>query len=152
MKALELLPAIGKGRLSPEVHAVLTRIGAPGDFHGEHPRGYAEFRSLGICLVFEIEEDHEVFPDSWTTLSIMFIGTKEDGYDPFQGELPERLEFGEEESSVRARLGKPTEQGGGVYEELLGTVINPWIRYLRQGYELHCEFDPSVGLKRVSIQ
>lgn len=152
MKALELLPAIGKKRSSSEVKAALARLGEPGEFHGEHPRGYGEFRTRGICVVFDIEQGHEAMPSSWTTLSIMFFGTREDGYESFQGELPERLAFGEEESTVRSRIGIPTEHGGGEYEELLGRVIDPWIRYSRQGYHLHCEFDPATGLKRVTLQ
>jgi hypothetical protein len=73
-----------------------------------------------------------------------------EGYSAFKGELLSGVSPGWSEEAVVKKLGKPTASGGGKVDMLLG-YINRWIKYEKEVYALHLQFDQSNQLCRASL-
>ncbi|KAA5999778.1 MULTISPECIES: hypothetical protein [unclassified Pantoea] len=76
-----------------------------------------------------------------------------DGYEnyaPFQGKLLSGICSSWNEKSVLRILGEPSASGGGNSDMLLG-YINRWIKYEKESYALHLQFDQNDFLCRASL-
>ncbi|MDN4629759.1 hypothetical protein QZH36_04375 [Erwinia sp. BC051422] len=73
-----------------------------------------------------------------------------EGYACFQGELLSGICSGWNEKSIRHMLGEPSASGGGKSDMLMG-YLNRWIKYDKEGYALHLQFDQSDKLCRTSL-
>jgi len=73
-----------------------------------------------------------------------------DGYLAFKGQLLAGISSGWSEKAVVQVLGEPTARGGGKNDMLLG-YINRWVKYEKETYALHIQFDQSNQLCRASL-
>lgn len=73
-----------------------------------------------------------------------------EGHSAFKGTLLSGVSFGWSEEAVVQKLGTPTASGGGNVDILLG-YINRWIKYEKEVYALHLQFDQSNQLCRASL-
>ncbi|WP_241645606.1 hypothetical protein [Rosenbergiella metrosideri] len=81
---------------------------------------------------------------------IHFYFDEYEGYAPFQGKLLSEICSGWDEKSILKTLGKPSANGGGKSDMLLG-YLNRWVKYDKEGYALHLQFDQSDVLCRASL-
>lgn len=73
-----------------------------------------------------------------------------EGYSAFKGQLLSGVSSGWSEEAVVQVLGEPTADGGGKLDMLLG-YINRWVKYEKEAYALHLQFDQSNQLCRASV-
>jgi len=73
-----------------------------------------------------------------------------ENYGVFQGELLSGICLGWNEKFVLQVLGKPSDSGGGKVDMLLG-YLNRWIKYEKDSYALHLQFDQNDLLCRASL-
>lgn len=73
-----------------------------------------------------------------------------EGYSVFKGQLLSGVSACWGEATVVQVLGEPTASGGGKADMLLG-YINRWIKYEKEVYALHMQFDQSDQLCRASL-
>ncbi|MFE8049750.1 hypothetical protein [Brenneria goodwinii] len=73
-----------------------------------------------------------------------------EGYSIFKGQLLSGVSFGWSEEAVVQVLGEPTVGGGGKVDMLLG-YINRWVKYEKEAYALHMQFNQNNQLCRASL-
>ncbi|WP_312630132.1 hypothetical protein [Scandinavium sp.] len=76
-----------------------------------------------------------------------------DGYENygfFPGELLSGICLGWDEKSVMQILGQPDFSGAGKMDMLLG-YLNKWIKYKKEGYALHLQFNKNDALCRATL-
>ncbi|WP_232832644.1 hypothetical protein [Photorhabdus sp. CRCIA-P01] len=108
------------------------------DILGE--RIYYSFYNSGILLLLE----NNILDQ------ITFFIEPSEGFTGYIGELPEGIELKEKESKVIESIGEPTSSGGGKPDMLLG-YINRWIKYVRDNYVLHIEFNQNNFISKLSL-
>lgn len=81
---------------------------------------------------------------------IHFYFDRYEGYSAFKGTLLFGVSSGWSEEAVVQKLGTPTASGGGNVDILLG-YINRWIKYEKEVYALHLQFNRSNQLCRASL-
>lgn len=101
-------------------------------------RSYYSFFRSGILFLIENEKIDQ----------ISFYLKSEEGFSRYSGELP--VLPAQSKEDVIQQLGPPSASGGGKTDKLLG-YINSWIKYERDGYALHLQFDQNDKLSRVTI-
>ncbi|MDE9460197.1 hypothetical protein KKJ03_01975 [Xenorhabdus bovienii] len=101
---------------------------------------YYSFYQSGILLLLE----------SNILDQITFFIEPSEGFTGYIGELPEDIELKEKESEVIAAMGAPISSGGGKPDMLLG-YINRWIKYIRDNYVLHIEFNKNSFISKLSL-
>ncbi|CAM3590844.1 hypothetical protein RABR111495_01835 [Rahnella bruchi] len=99
-------------------------------------RNYYSFFQAGVLVLLENE----------TVNQISFYIQPDEGFSAYKGALP----FKGLESEIIQLLGEPSASGGGKMDMLLG-YINRWIKYEKEGYALHLQFDQNGKLCRASL-
>ena len=102
---------------------------------------YDKYLDLGIAFMFE--EPHEVLECIY-----LYAGGVQ-GYEEYNGNLPNSLRFADTRQDVLQRLGQPNESGGNEYVDLLNKVIPPWDNYDMEGYILNITYGRSE--ERISM-
>lgn len=101
-------------------------------------REYYSFLHSGV--VFLLEEG--------VVEQIVFYVKQDEGFSEYRGELPVSIQ-----SSVCEAvqvLGNPSASGGGKIDALMG-YIDHWIKYEKEGYILHLQFNQKGILSRVTL-
>lgn len=101
-------------------------------------RIYYSFFQSGILFLLEKEKVSQ----------ICFFITPSEGFSTYIGELP--ISGGATENDIITALGEPSSTGGGKSDMLLG-YIERWIKYDKDDYALHIEFNQSALLSKVSL-
>lgn len=99
-------------------------------------RNYYSFFQTGVLLLLENE----------TVNQISFYIQPDERFSAYKGALP----FKGLESENIQLLGEPSASGGGKMDMLLG-YINRWIKYEKEGYALHLQFDKNGKSCRASL-
>lgn len=81
---------------------------------------------------------------------IHFYFDRHEGYSVFKGTLLFGVSSCWSEEAVVQKLGTPTASGGGNVDILFG-YINRWIKYEKEVYALHLQFNRSNQLCRASL-
>jgi hypothetical protein len=83
--------------------------------------------------------------------TVFFYSIGSNDYRQFVGVLPEGIDFGDSQSSVRQRLGQPSANGGGKVIQFFGKAPK-WDRYDREGFSLHIQYvDNETSISLVSL-
>lgn len=101
-------------------------------------RSYYSFLNTGILFLLENEILEQV----------TFYAKQDEGFSEYKGELPVSVNASEHESIQI--LGNPSVSGGGKVDMLMG-YIDRWIKYEKEDYTLHLQFNQNDNLSRVSI-
>jgi len=101
-------------------------------------RCYYSFLKAGVLFLLENEMVEQV----------SFYIKSDEGFDVYKGELP--IPVGGSESEITKLLGYPSITGGGKSDLLLG-YINRWIKYEKDSYALHLQFDQNDLVCRASL-
>jgi len=84
-----------------------------------------------------------------TTVFLHFHG--DDGFAPYQGEIPGGAGSVPCRAHLWAMLGRPDEQGDPYRDRFLGDY-GPWDKWVLAGFVLHAQFAPDAeGLERVTL-
>jgi hypothetical protein len=111
---------------SPHVLALQTRpqIMLVGDrFHMDLPEH-------GIAFVASLDGK---------VSSVQLHAAGHEGYEQFDGDLPEGVRFSDSREMIRARLGQPNTIGGGQHLGVLG-IAAPWDRFDRADHAIHIQY------------
>ncbi|MBT2370918.1 hypothetical protein J7E41_02580 [Pseudomonas fluorescens] len=79
---------------------------------------------------------------------ITFYIDADEGFSKYRGDLP--VPSDSSESEITHLLGTPSSLGGGKTDMLLGH-INRWVKYERDGYALHLQFNKNSQLCRATL-
>lgn len=101
-------------------------------------RNYYSFLQSGVLFLLEDEVVDQ----------ITFYAKKDEGFSEYKGELPISIDSSEYEA-VQI-LGQPLASGGGKMDALMG-YIDRWIKYEKEGYALHLQFNQNDNLSRVTL-
>lgn len=101
-------------------------------------RDYYSFTNSGVFFLLE----------NGLVDQIAFYIEADEGFSKYRGELP--FPSSSSESEIIHLLGIPSSLGGGKTDVLLG-YINHWIKYERDGYALHLQFNNNDQLCRVTL-
>ncbi|MCX8955841.1 hypothetical protein EHW65_00615 [Erwinia psidii] len=101
-------------------------------------REYYSFLHSGVLFLLEDEVVDQ----------ITFYAEKVDGFSVYKGELPVSIDSSEHEA-VQI-LGHPLASGGGKMDALMG-YIDRWVKYEKEGYALHLQFNQNDNLSRVTL-
>jgi len=101
-------------------------------------RKYYSFLQSGVLFLLEAEVIEQ----------ITFYATKDEGFSEYKGELPLSIDSSEDEAMQI--LGHPLDSGGEEIDALMG-YIDRWIRYEKEGYTLHLQFNQNDRLSRVTL-
>jgi len=101
-------------------------------------REYYSFLHSGVLFLLEDEVVDQ----------IIFYAEKVEGFSEYKGELPVSINSSEHEA-VQI-LGHPLASGGGKMDALMG-YIGRWIKYEKEGYALHLQFNQNDNLSRVTL-
>lgn len=103
-------------------------------------REYYSFYQSGVLFLVEREQIDQ----------ISFYIEPKDGFFQYKGESPIDNPSHKSESDVIDLLGEPVFSGGGKHDLLLG-YINRWVKYEKNGYNLHIEFNENDLLSKISV-
>lgn len=103
-------------------------------------REYYSFYHSGILFLAESEQIEQ----------ISFYIEPKDGFFQYEGELPIDNPSCRSESDIVNLLGEPAFSGGGKHDLLLG-YMNRWVKYEKNGYNLHVEFNENDLLSKISV-
>lgn len=101
-------------------------------------RDYYSFFYSGVLFLLEDEVVDQIY----------FYTKQDDGFSVYKGELPVKINSSEHEAIQI--LGYPSASGGGKMDTLMGYMAR-WIKYEKEGYTLHLQFNPSDNLSRVTL-
>ncbi|MCX2866406.1 hypothetical protein ORL23_02720 [Kluyvera cryocrescens] len=101
-------------------------------------RDYYSFINSGVLFLLE----------DGLVDQISFYIEADEGFSKYRGELP--FPIGSSESGIIYLLGTPSSLGGGKTDMLLGH-INRWIKYERDDYALHLQFNKNDQLCRATL-
>ncbi|WP_191938601.1 hypothetical protein IFU37_007970 [Pantoea agglomerans] len=101
-------------------------------------RSYYSFLQSGVLFLLEDKIIDQ----------ITFYATKDEGFSEYEGDLP--LSIDSSEHKAVQMLGHPLDSGGGKMDALMG-YIDRWIRYEKEGYKLHLQFNQNDRLSRVTL-
>ncbi|WP_418163000.1 hypothetical protein [Pantoea vagans] len=101
-------------------------------------RKYYSFLRSGVLFLLEDEVVDQ----------ITFYAEQDEGFSEYRGELPVLIDSSEHE--VVQVLGPPLASGGGKMDALMG-YIDRWIKYEKEGYALHLQFNQDDNLSRVTL-
>lgn len=101
-------------------------------------RNYYSFFNSGVLFLLENERVNQ----------ISFYIQEDEGFSIYKGELP--VPRNGQESEIIQWLGLPSSSGGGKLDKLIG-YINRWIKYEKDSYAFHLQFDQNDLLCRVSL-
>lgn len=101
-------------------------------------RNYYPFLHSGVLFLLEDEVVDQ----------ITFYAKQGEGFSEYKGELPVSINSSEHEA-VQI-LGHPSASGGGKMDALMG-YIDRWIKYEKDGYALHLQFNQNDNLSRVTL-
>ncbi|MBL5966893.1 hypothetical protein [Lelliottia amnigena] len=101
-------------------------------------RNYYSFLHSGVLFLLEDEVVDQ----------ITFYAKQGEGFSEYKGELPVSINSSEHEA-VQI-LGHPSASGGGKMDALMG-YIDRWIKYEKDGYALHLQFNQNDNLSRVTL-
>lgn len=101
-------------------------------------RNYYSFLQSGVLFLLEDEVVDQ----------ITFYAKKDEGFSEYKGELPISIDSSEYEA-VQI-LGQPLASGGGKMDALMG-YIDRWIKYEKEEYALHLQFNQNDNLSRVTL-
>lgn len=108
--------------------------------------GFVEFMPYGVSMILKeapwvIPPADIVDPSTLYVAAFHFFSEGYDGYRQYSGELPLGLAFGDDEKTVRLKLGNAIAAGGGNFSPALGKKISPWLRLDYRGAFLRTQFD-----------
>lgn len=101
-------------------------------------RSYYSFLHSGVLFLLEDEVVDQ----------ITFYAKQDEGFSVYKGELPILIDSSEHEAIQI--LGHPLASGGGKMDSLMG-YIGRWIKYEKEGYTLHLQFNYNDNLSKVTI-
>ncbi|MGJ0193055.1 hypothetical protein ACR6A7_11990 [Pantoea sp. RRHST58] len=101
-------------------------------------RKYYSFLNSGVLFLLENEVVDQ----------IVFYVKRDEGFSQYKGELPVSIDSSECEAIEI--LGSPLGSGGGKKDSLIG-YIDRWIKYVKDEYALHLQFDQNDRLARVTL-
>lgn len=101
-------------------------------------RNYYSFLHSGVLFLLENEIVDQ----------IVFYAKQDEGFSEYKGELPVSIDSSEREA-VQI-LGHPSASGGGEMDALMG-YIDRWVKYEKEGYALHLQFNQNDNLSRVTL-
>ncbi|MCJ7926533.1 MAG: hypothetical protein MUW55_11480 [Pantoea vagans] len=101
-------------------------------------RSYYSFIQSGILFLLEDKVIDQ----------ITFYAKSDEGFSEYVGDLPLPIDSSEYEAVQM--LGHPLVSGGGKMDALMG-YIDRWIRYEKEGYTLHLQFNQNDRLSRVTL-
>lgn len=81
---------------------------------------------------------------------IHFYFYEEEGYSPFVGSLISNVKGGVSRRKIIQLLGKPSISGEGKIDMLIG-YINAWLKYKKERYSLHLQFNENDNLCRATL-
>lgn len=140
--------ALGTSDVSKEFSQLNASIGESAQV-SDDPAGYND--PIGHTKYYKyIHSGLEIGFRQGLLNHVHFYFDKYDGYSNFQGKLLFGVSSGWSEKSIVQVLGEPTASGGGKVDMLLGH-INRWIKYEKENYALHMQFDQNNQLCRASL-
>lgn len=101
-------------------------------------RTYYSFFRSGVLLLVEGDLVDQV----------SFYLEADEGFEKYEGELP--FVEGSSESEIIHLLGRPSSTGGGNTDMLLGH-IDRWVKYKKDDYSLHLQFNQNERLCRATL-
>ena len=101
-------------------------------------RDYYSFLRSGVLFLLEDKLVEQ----------ITFYIRQDEGFSEYKGELP--VSIGSSEHDVVQILGHPSASGGGKMDALMG-YIDRWIKYEKEEYALHLQFNKNNNLSRVTL-
>ena len=101
-------------------------------------RSYYSFLHSGALFLLESEVVDQ----------ITFYAKQGEGFSEYRGELPVSINSSEHEAVQM--LGHPSVSGGGKMDALMG-YIDRWIKYEKEGYALHLQFNQNDNLSRITL-
>ncbi|WP_404424958.1 hypothetical protein [Nibricoccus sp. IMCC34717] len=118
--------------------------------------GFLEYCEQGVSLVFTEGgmlgvKDSSFAKDLFLT-GVHFYSAGRDGYNQYEGELPNGIAFGQTRDEVLKKLGPPAESGGGGTSKVLNRSIPHWVKYTQDNnIILHAEFGANEGLELITL-
>jgi hypothetical protein len=108
MKTEDFITCLRKSDDSPEITALLTRLGVKKK--PKMPKDDIEARinlpKQGLSLIFLPEGPKT---GKLALAAVQFVSDAEEGFKTFAGALPDKLQFGDTQADVIKKLGKPSE-------------------------------------------
>jgi len=108
MNANDFIPLIKKPDDAPDVVKLLKDLGVTkkpklpkGDMYA-----FVKFPEDGFVLAFRESEDAKT--SQLVLAAVQFYSDDEPGFSTFKGELPNGIQFSDDRSNVKKKLGKPT--------------------------------------------
>ncbi|UZH04879.1 hypothetical protein OJ965_09785 [Pantoea anthophila] len=145
---IKFIDALGKGEKSRAFLELNASIGeAP--ILSEDPIGYNDPVGYTKYFKYTLSGIEIGFRKSLVS-HVHFYFYNHEGYEIFKGELLSGIGLGWDEKSVKKVLGVPSCEGGGKMDMLLG-YINRWVKYEKESYALHLQFDQNHLLCRASL-
>ncbi|WP_241509964.1 hypothetical protein [Photorhabdus laumondii] len=142
LKLQEIIALLGCSKLDRRFVLLAQEINEMPDVSPDTlgERIYYSFYSSGILLLLEnniIEQ-------------ITFFIEPSEGFTGYIGELPEGIKLKGKDLEIIEIMGTPTSSGGGKPDMLLG-YINRWVKYVRDNYILHIEFNKRNFISKLSL-
>ncbi len=137
----EMVRLLGKQVKDPEIAKFFSGLGDQPDVE-DLEDFYYEFKKKGITFVFNSDlflEAIQLFPEG------------KDGFTQYNDDLPAGINFTSSRDGVRAKLGEPTESGGGDDIPIFGRSLN-WDLYEYDTHTLHFEFTAGdLGISLITL-
>jgi hypothetical protein len=136
----DFVEVLGRSEVDGKFIQLLQRLNELPDFEGGvlGDRNYYSFFNSGILLLLE---------DNVVDQVVLYTEADE-GFSVYNGEFP--VSSDSSESEVIRLLGVPSSSGGGKADMLLG-YIGRWVKYERESYALHFQFNKNDVLCRVTL-
>ena len=115
--------------------------------------GTLEFKSEGVDVVFNeapwvVPPEQVRDPKELWLAAFHLYREGHQGFAQYQGELPNRVVFGDSEHDLLRKLGEPLKRGGGVISSFDGQSIPRWFWFTLGKSILHLQLD---GMGRVDM-
>jgi hypothetical protein len=122
----------------PLVANYLLTLGGPRALEQDEHLGYIEYQDRGVAVMFQKEgwilpEGQPADDKVFRVDALHFYSQGYEGYDEYDGLLPEGLRFSDTRDDVHARLGEPAASGGGNK----GSFKKVWPRWDRYDFDGH---------------
>lgn len=108
--------------------------------------GFVEFKPDGVSVILKeapwvIPPADIIDPSTLYVAAFHFFSEGYEGYRQYSGEFPLGLAFGDDERTVKLKLGNSITAGGGNFSSVLGKTISPWLRLDYRGAFLRAQLN-----------
>ena len=136
--------------------SVLSLLGAGTTVERVEHLGYAQLTKLGVSVMFAeapyVLPPAEIHDERSLYLNCFHLHSEgHEGYSKYPESLPSGIAFGDSGDEIVAKLGYPTETGGGGLSEISRTPIPRWLRYASGESIMQFQLDEAGNLQMVSL-